>query len=76
MNSQHEALRRTFAGPSVRRSLIVAAIIGTVLNTINQGPEIVSGLWPIWWKLVLTYIVPFAVASYGSYAAFRSSERD
>jgi hypothetical protein len=76
MSSQREALRQTFAGRSVRRSLIVAVVIGTVLNAINQGPEIVSGHWPIWWKLVLTYIVPFAVASYGSYAAFRSSERD
>jgi hypothetical protein len=76
MSSQREALGRTFAWPSVRRSLTVAAIIGTVLNAINQGPEIASGHWPVWWKLILTYFVPFAVASYGSYAAFRSSERD
>jgi len=25
----------------------------------------------VWWKLLLTYSVPFCVASYGSYAAFR-----
>ena len=76
MNSQREALKRTFAWPSVKRSLAVALVIGTVLNAINQGPEIFSGHWPIWWRLILTYFVPFAVASYGSYAAFRSSERD
>jgi hypothetical protein len=52
---------------------MVALIVGTLLNAINQGPEIASGQWPVWWKLVLTYLVPFAVASYGSYAAFRSS---
>jgi hypothetical protein len=74
MSSMREAFHRTFAGPSVRRSLTVAVIIGTVLNLINQGPEIFSGHWPIWWKLMLTYFVPFAVASYGSYAAFRSSD--
>ena len=74
MSSRREAFGRTFAGPSVRRSLTVALIIGTVLNAINQGPEIFAGHWPVWWKLVLTYFVPFAVASYGSYAAFRSSE--
>ena len=68
-----DALGRTFAWPSVKRSLIVAVLIGTVLNAINQGPEILSGEWPVWWKLVLTYFVPFAVASYGSYVAFRSS---
>jgi hypothetical protein len=72
MSTQREALRRTFAPSSVRRSLAVALIIGSVLNLINQGPDILSGHWPIWWKLILTYFVPFAVASYGSYAAFRS----
>ena len=74
MASQSEALRQTFAWPSVRRSLVVALVIGTVLNTINQGPEIFTGHWPVWWKVLLTYFVPFAVASYGSYAAFRSSD--
>ena len=72
MASRREALARTFGWRSVRRSLIVALFIGTVLNTINQGPEVFTGHWPIWWKLLLTYSVPFCVASYGSYAAFRS----
>lgn len=68
-----EALRRTFAGPAVRRSLVVAAVIGTVLNAINQGDAIVAGRGIVLWKLLLTYFVPFAVASYGSYAAHRGS---
>ncbi len=72
MSERRVALKRTFAWRSVRRSLTVALIIGTVLNSINQGPEILSGHWPVWWKLILTYFVPFAVASYGSFAAFRS----
>ena len=74
MQSVREAFQRTFAGRSIRRSLAVAVVIGSVLNLINQGPEIFSGQWPVWWKLILTYFVPFAVASYGSYAAFRSSD--
>jgi hypothetical protein len=40
---------------------------------INQGPEVLSGDSPIWWKLALTFVVPLLVASYGSYAAFRSA---
>jgi hypothetical protein len=72
MSSRREAFARTFAWRSVRRSLTVALLIGTVLNTINQGPEVFTGQWPVWWKLLLTYSVPFCVASYGSYAAFRS----
>jgi hypothetical protein len=68
-----EAARRTLTGLALRRSLIVALVVGTALNLINQGPELLAGSWPVVWKLVLTYLVPFLVASYGSYAAFRSS---
>ncbi|HVI04688.1 MAG TPA: nitrate/nitrite transporter NrtS [Sphingomicrobium sp.] len=68
-----EAARRTLTGSSLRRSLIVAILVGTALNIINQGPEMLSGKVPIIWKLALTYLVPFLVASYGSYAAFRSA---
>lgn len=68
-----EAARRTLTGTSLRRSLLVAVIVGTALNIINQGPEMLAGKWPVIWKLVLTYVVPFLVASYGSYAALRSS---
>jgi hypothetical protein len=73
MADPRQALRRTLAGPAVRRSLMVSLIVGTVLNLINQGPELLGGGTPVWWKIALTYLVPFLVASYGSYAAFRSS---
>lgn len=69
-----QALRLTFSLSSVRRSLIVALGIGTLLNLINQGDALWSGNWPVLWKACLTYCVPFAVASYGSYAAFRQSK--
>lgn len=72
MASARDALRQTFTPPIVRRSLIVALIIGTVLNAINQGPEIWHGDRVVVWKLVLTYTVPFLVASYGAYSALRS----
>ena len=68
-----EALSRTLTGPAVRRSLVVAIVVGTALNLINQGAELLSGQGPMLWKLGLTYVVPFLVASYGTYAAFRSS---
>ena len=45
MASRGEALRQTFSKRSVRRSLTVAFFIGTLLNTINQGPEIFTGHW-------------------------------
>jgi hypothetical protein len=53
--------------------LTVALVVGTALNLINQGDALAAGHAPILWKLMLTYVVPFAVASYGSYAALRAS---
>lgn len=66
-------MQRTFSWPAVRRSLIVALVVGTILNMINQGEAILGGGNIVLWKLLLTYFVPFAVASYGSYAALRNS---
>ncbi len=50
----------------VRRSLIVAMIIGTLLNLINQGDAILAGGPIVVWKIVLTYVVPYCVATYGA----------
>jgi hypothetical protein len=73
MADRNDALRRTFSWPSVRRSTLVALIVGTALNAINQGDALVGGQPLVLWKIALTYFVPFAVASYGSYAALRAS---
>ena len=66
-----DAMRRTFSRPVVVRSMTVAVLIGTILNAINQGPELVAGQHVSLLKVVLTYVVPFCVASYGAYSAFR-----
>lgn len=70
--SRREALRRTFAWPGARRSLPVAALVGSLLNLINQSDALTGDAPLVLWRLPLTYVVPFAVTSYGSYAAFRS----
>lgn len=71
--TRRDALRRTFTGAALRRSLLVALCVGTALNLINQGPELFHGHMPVLWKLLLTYCVPFSVASFGSYAALRGA---
>jgi hypothetical protein len=52
----------------LRRSLLTAAVVGTVLVAINQGTVIVEGRFPddLLWKVPLTYAVPFCVASWGA----------
>ena len=55
--------------PMLIRSLKVSAVVGTVLNLINQ-PEAIMGDAPlVLWKVALTYTVPFCVATYGAVTA-------
>jgi len=67
------ALRRVLRPPIVSRSLMVALVVGTLLNAINQGPELWRGEPVVVWKLALTYCVPFLVASYGAWSALKST---
>jgi hypothetical protein len=53
----------------VRRSLVLAAVVGTILNLINQGDALLGGTHLVAWKIVLTYCVPYCVASYGAVTA-------
>ena len=57
----------------LRRSAIVAVFVGTVLTFLNQGDTLLAGEWTnaLYWKIPLTYCVPFLVATYGSLAAAR-----
>jgi hypothetical protein len=49
-----------------KRSLVVALIVGTILNLINQGDALVAGARLNLTKLILTFAVPYAVATYGA----------
>jgi len=55
-------------GALMRRSFIVAVIVGTILTAINQGNIILRGDWPdsLYWKIPLTYAVPYCVATTGA----------
>ncbi len=48
------------------RSLIVALIVGSVLNLINQGDALVAGGPIDWVKALLTLGVPYCVSTYGA----------
>ncbi len=54
--------------PMVRRSFLTAVVVGTVLVAINQGNVLFGGAFPaaLWWKIPLTYAVPFCVATWGA----------
>ena len=52
----------------LRRSGMAAIFVGTVLTLLNQGDLLFSGHWSnaFYWKIPLTYCVPFLVATYGA----------
>jgi hypothetical protein len=49
-----------------RRSLLVALIVGTILNLINQGDALLAGGPIDWTKILLTFSVPYCVSTYGA----------
>lgn len=53
----------------VRRAAIVALIVGTILNLIAQGDFMIDGHPLNFWKIALTYCVPYCVATYGAVTA-------
>jgi hypothetical protein len=52
----------------LRRSGLIALIVGTVLTAINQGDILLAGHWApgLVLKVPLTYAVPFLVATLGA----------
>ena len=55
--------RATLAG-----GLKVALVVGTVLNAINQGDRLLALRFDevVWWKVGLTYLVPFGVSVFSA----------
>ena len=58
----------------LKRSLVASVVVGTILTALNQGDAIVSGqlAGALFWKIPLTYCVPFLVATYGALANNRN----
>ena len=52
----------------LRRSILTALVVGTLLTLLNQGDIILAGSWArdLYWKVPLTYCGPFLVVTWGS----------
>lgn len=70
---QSSYFRLALSGGIPKRSAIVAAIVGTVLNLINQGDVILNGGTVDILKAALTYCVPYCVATYAAVAYARQT---
>jgi hypothetical protein len=63
------------SGGVPRRSAWVAVLVGSLLNLINQGDALLTGGHINVMKLVLTYAVPYCVATYGAVSYRLQMER-
>lgn len=56
-----------------RRALKVALIVGSILAVINHADALLSGeaTATVWIKIVLTFVVPYCVATFASVQAIR-----
>lgn len=61
---------------TVRTSLATAGVVGPALIAINQGDRVLAGHGVDVVKAVLTFVVPYLVATYGAVAAQRRQERE
>lgn len=54
--------------PMLKRSAVAGLVVGTILTLLNQGDTLLGGQWnnALYWKIPLTYCVPFLVATYGA----------
>lgn len=60
----------------VKRSAKVAFLVGTILVAINQGNLLLNGTMTadLYWKIPLTYCVPYAVSTYAAVDAIFSRQ--
>jgi len=61
----------------VVRGLKVGFIVGTILTAINHGDVILNGQIEssAYWKIPLTYLVPFCVSTYAGVDAILRQEK-
>jgi len=68
-----EGARLWFAKDTLRKTLKIAVIVGTLLSIINQASVIAGGdaTAATWTRVALNYVVPFCVSSIGFLTATR-----
>lgn len=56
-----------------KKALLIALIVGTILNVINQFPELIAGDSINWLQVIITYIVPYLVSFFSANSAMKRS---
>jgi hypothetical protein len=68
-----EALGLVFVRTTLRRTVRIAFVVGTILSLVNQGAVILGGHASnvTWLRVAANYFVPFCVSSAGFLSATR-----
>ncbi len=69
-HSKKIILKTLYDSHTINQSVKIALVVGTVLNIINQGDFIFNMMYESinYFKLLLTYCVPFCVSTYTAIA--------
>ena len=62
--AQPSLLESAFSPELVKRSIIASIVVGSILNVINQGAAIFGDADIAWMSFLLTYFVPYCVATF------------
>ena len=78
MKKPHAKLKLLLSPDIVARSLRISLVVGTILVLINHLDLLVAGKLSsaLAGKILLTYMVPYAVSSYSSYCALKDAGDD
>jgi hypothetical protein len=55
-----------------KKAFLTALLIGTVLTAINHGDMLLVGDPPSIWKVVLTFLTPYVVTTWGAVTGKRA----
>jgi hypothetical protein len=72
MQAWRAAVTLAFSADIMCRAVVVALVVGLLLNLINQCDALIAGRPLNWWKLILTFLVPYCVSTHGAVAARRA----
>lgn len=70
-------LKYTFESDTLSRSIKTALVVGSILAAINHGQDILSGQLSWHWlvPMLVTYLVPFSVATFGQVQGKRQRDK-
>ena len=59
-------MQLAFGDGTTKKAFFSALVVGSILTGINHGDMILSGEYPPWLKVMLTYFVPYCVTTWGA----------